>query len=467
MMTRITHPRGSITVPSRHIAPSRLERHVSYMIRSTVDVPTRAEIMYWRKNRVIRPVLLHTDTEVAVEVRVDPLYDLKQQLIEAYAEGQAAEKKLERELDHFLDNLPVEIPVKYAKKEKVALLIAAHNEELVIENTIRSAIRSGQPREHIFVVDDNSNDSTSTLARRLLPHSNVTKVGRSGKGLALMRGTAHFRLTKKYEWVHIADADGSFSDDYFTVLREELNPEHAAVTGYIQSQPGGVIAQCRVYEYALGMEVMRRFQKLFGVIPIIPGATSCFRSDVFEQVDFNAGSMTEDFDVTVQIHRQNLGKIQFVPEISALTQDPKDLKDYIKQVERWNRGFMQVLKRHNLGMKFRAIDSYIAYQLIVSFFYIINFFVFVPYVVLSTQNWAMLAVMFVADVLFTFGMVVGAATATKRWDILGAFPNIYGMRWLNMVLFVKAVFEVFILRRHKLNHGVWSTEGRRYKPTAA
>lgn len=470
-------PRGQVIVPSRQnpavtSAPmaSTRARPVKYERRRSpaVFVPTREQIVYWRKNRVVRPLIVQTSAPAtAIDVYVDPLYELKQQLISAYAEDAAAERKLEGDIDHFLANLPVEVKVKYPKKLKVALLIAAHNEEMVIEHTIRSAIASGQPRAHIYVVDDNSSDATSKLARKLLPRKNVTKVGRSGKGLALMRGTAHFKLTRKYEWVHIADADGSFSTDYFNVLRDELNPDHAAVTGYIRSQPGGIISQCRVYEYALGMEIMRRFQKLFGVIPIIPGATSCFRSDVFEQVDFNSGSMTEDFDVTVQIHRRKLGKIQFIPEISALTQDPKDLNDYIKQVERWNRGFMQVLKRHNLGMQPTAIDTYIAYQLIVSFFYIVNFFVWVPYVVFVTQNWVTLAIMFVADVLFTFGMVVGAAAASRRWDILNAFPNIYGMRWLNMALFVKAVFEVFILRRHKLNHGVWATEGRRYQPTTA
>jgi cellulose synthase/poly-beta-1,6-N-acetylglucosamine synthase-like glycosyltransferase len=401
----------------------------------------------------------------------DPYELLKLQLVEEYGSEHETHTKLEAELDEFIEQVMVEdadANVEAAQpREKVALLIAAHNEELVIENTIRSAIRSGQPREHIYVVDDNSTDATSKLARGLLPRKNVKKVGRSGKGLALMRGTAHFNLTKRYEWVHIADADGSFSADYFDVLKRELDPSHAAVTGYIKSQPGGIISQCRVYEYTIGMEMMRRFQTLFGVIPIIPGATSCFRSDVFEKVDFNAGSMTEDFDVTVQIHRQKLGKIQFVPGITALTQDPKDLGDYVKQVERWNRGFMQVMQRHNLGMRLGKIDAYIAYQLAVSFFYAVNFFIFVPAIIFATGNWVALAVMFVADVIFTFSMVVAAASASKRWDILSAFPNIYAMRWLNMYLFFKAVFEVFILRRHKLKHGIWGTEGRRYKPTMA
>lgn len=443
-------PRQALIVPERATALLITPRRASALPTRPTPTPVLIQLSPKKKEIIL------SDFEL-----------LKVQLIE---ETRREHEIYEHELASHIQQLPnkeiIMTNVMKKKRSKVALLIAAHNEELVLENTIRSAIKAGQHKKNIFVVDDNSSDTTSEIARKLIPSENVIKVGRSGKGLALMRGTEHFNLTKRYEWVHIADADGAFSSDYFKVLRSELDPANAAATGYIKSLPGGIISQCRVYEYAIGMELMRRFQNIFGVIPIIPGATSCFRSDVFERVDFNSGSMTEDFDVTVQIHREKMGKIQFIPEMTAFTQDPKDLDDYMKQVNRWNRGFMQVIRRHNLGMKLFAIDSYISYQLFVSFFYIINFALWIPFLVISSGNLALLAVIFVSDVIFTFGMVVAAAGASRRWDILGAFPHIYGMRWLNMALFVKAVVEVFILGKFKVSNGLWDTAGRRYKPTA-
>lgn len=360
-------------------------------------------------------------------------------------------------------------PTKHTPAERhgvLALLIAAHNEEMVIESTLRSALQAGLDRRDIYVVDDNSSDATSRIARSILPKKNVIKVGRSGKGLALMKGRNRFNLCQRYQWIHIADADGVFDPQYFTTLREQVDPESAAATGYIKSLPGGIISQCRAYEYGMGMELMRRFQSAFGVIPIIPGATSCFRADVFAQIDFNSGSMTEDFDVTVQIHRQKLGKIQFIPEAIALTQDPKDLSDYIKQVNRWNRGFMQVMRHHRLGIGLSGIDAYMAYQLFLAAFYILSTFVWLPYIMILTQDWATLAIIFLADVIFAAGMAIAIAGWTKRYDILAAFPFIYAMRWLNMALFVKAIFEVLVLRRYKTSSGVWDTAGRRYKIAA-
>src|SRR5665213_187185 len=121
---------------------------------------------------------------------------------------------------------------------KMALLIAAHNEELVIEQTIHSAIRGGMQKRHIYVVDDNSDDKTGKLARKILGKDNVCRVRRSGKGLALTKAAAKFRLVERYQWIHIADADGGFARDYFYVFRRNLRLKYAVATGYIRSMPG-------------------------------------------------------------------------------------------------------------------------------------------------------------------------------------------------------------------------------------
>lgn len=272
------------------------------------------------------------------------------------------------------------------RKSVMALLIAAHNEELVLEDTLRSAIAAGMKPEHIYVVDDNSNDKTTKIARSVLPRENVTKVNRSGKGLALKKAGIKFRLSERYRWIHIADADGAFATNYFTAFRREIRVKHAAATGYVKSLPGRHVSQYRVFEYTLGMEIHRRFQSMFNVISVIPGPTSCFRSDIFAQVDFANKSLTEDFDVTLQIHRQKLGKIQFIPEAVAYTQDPLTTKDYCKQITRWNRGIMQGVVRYRVGRKLSPIDLYLVSQILQNLLFFVSYFIWVPYLALSGQG---------------------------------------------------------------------------------
>lgn len=343
----------------------------------------------------------------------------------------------------------------------LCLLIAAHNEELVIENTLRSAIDAGLKPEHIYVVDDNSSDPTSKLARAILPRENVMKVRRSGKGLALTKATKKFKLTERYRWVHIADADGAFAPNYFTEFRKNLRVENAAATGYIRSLPGKRVSEYRIFEYTIGMELHRRIQSMFHVIPIIPGPTSCFRSDVFAKVNFANSALTEDFDVTLQIHRQGLGNIQFIPSAVAYTQDPLNTQSFIKQITRWNRGVMQGIKRYGIGKKASPIDAYLTYQLIQGLLLFLNCFVWVPYMMIRGGGGEFLATTFVFDVMLTLFMTILVSAKTKRWDAVSAFPVVYGFKWISLGVFVKAYVEVMILRKFRVTDGVW--DNRRYR----
>lgn len=354
-------------------------------------------------------------------------------------------------------------PSAVQPKPVMCLLVAAHNEELVLATTLRSAIAGGMAREHIYVVDDHSGDRTSEIARSILPHANVFKVGRSGKGLALSRAAAHFKLPKRYRWIHIADADGAFAHDYFAVFRQQLKFGYAAATGYIRSLQGKRISEYRVYEYTVGMELYRRVQALLGVISIIPGPTSCFRADVFEKLDFTNKALTEDFDVTLQIYRLKLGKIQFIPQAVAYTQDPLTIRAFLRQITRWNRGVMQGIVRHKIGRRFSPIDAYLMYQVGQSLLLFLNCFVWVPYMSMGRGGPAFASMTFLLDVLMTFFIVILVAMRTKRWEIISAFPVIYGIKWLSLGVFIKAFFEVVVLRKFRLTTGAWESGTARYQ----
>ena len=348
-------------------------------------------------------------------------------------------------------------------KKVMALLIAAHNEELVIAQTLQSAIATGMKAADIYVVDDNSQDKTSAIARSIVGPKNVVKVRRSGKGLALTKAARKFDLVGNYRWIHIADADGGFAPNYFKIFRKELSNDFVAATGYVRSLPGSNISQYRVFEYTIGMELHRRFQSLAHVVSVIPGPTSCFRSDVFAKVDFANKSLTEDFDVTLQIHRQKLGKILFIPKAVAYTQDPQNLQDFIKQITRWNRGVAQGIRRHKIGKRSQRIDVYLSYQIFQNLLFFINYAVIIPFVAITNHSSEVVAAAFLFDCLVTFALTVLVAIRTQRWDVLSSYPVIYAMRWVTMAVFLKSFFEVFVLRRFKHSDGIWGTAGRRYK----
>ncbi|MEI7818798.1 MAG: glycosyltransferase [bacterium] len=358
------------------------------------------------------------------------------------------------------------IPVELAQKISLALLIPGHNEEIVIQDTINSAVAAGQSLENIFVVDDGSDDKTAKLAIALLGKKNVLSVKRSGKAKAIKQAISKFKIVKRYQWVHIADADSVFDKKYFSEFHKHLNPDkYVAMTGYVQALNGGIVSKFRAYEYTYGQEIMRRFQHMFGVISVIPGPTSCYRTDILDKLDFETQSLTEDFDITLQIHRNKLGAIGFIPSAKTLTQDPKDFADYFKQVSRWYRGFWQGIRDRKIGRRAQKIDVYMGYQIFEAFAYAINFFILMPIIIMTHKSGVGIAITFLLDAAITFTWGAVAAIKHRQIGIIGAFPLIYFFRLVNLFVYVRSFIEIILLRRFR-NHEIgWSTAGRRYKIT--
>jgi cellulose synthase/poly-beta-1,6-N-acetylglucosamine synthase-like glycosyltransferase len=243
------------------------------------------------------------------------------------------------------------------RRRRLALLLPAHNEELILAATINSALAAGQKLEDIYLVDDNSTDRTAIVAHRFLPISNVLSVGRSGKALAVQKAIKYFDLEKRYVWLHVADADSVFGADYFRIYKKSLNArKYSVAVGFVQSLRGNWIAKYRAFSYTYGQHIFRRLQSWLGMITVFPGPITTFKTDIIKDLEFVSDSPTEDFDLTLQVHRKHLGAIKFIPRAVNYTQDPQSLKDFIKQNQRWQRGFFQGVIKYRIGSKLERID---------------------------------------------------------------------------------------------------------------
>jgi poly-beta-1,6-N-acetyl-D-glucosamine synthase len=352
---------------------------------------------------------------------------------------------------------------------KLALLIPGYNEELVISHTIQSALAAGMHKRDIYVVSDASTDKTAAIARELLGDDHVLEVERSGKAGAVRKAVAYFGIIERYIWVHVSDADGIFSPTYFKILKAKLDPaKFVAASGYVQSLPGGLISQFRVYEYTWANTIIRRIQAKLGVITVIPGPTSVLRTDVINKLDFETGSLTEDFDITLQIHRFKLGKIQFIPAAKTYTQDPRTFSDFLVQIKRWYRGYFQGVRTYGVGRSLQRIDAYMSFIMLQTIIYGLELVVGLPLILGITHDVSLLAGFFLGEVLIYFSITLGCALTAKRFDIMAAFPVFYVLRLVNLYVFFLSFVEVILLRGFRGHATGWSTAGRRYAiPDAA
>lgn len=121
---------------------------------------------------------------------------------------------------------------------KVSILIPAHNEEVVIEKTLKAMVRLDYPKDclEVIVINDHSLDKTGEIARKMAARHSFIKVidtvppnAVKGKSTALNEG---FKATTgKYIVVYDADNTPERNAIYHLVIALENDSKAGAVVG--------------------------------------------------------------------------------------------------------------------------------------------------------------------------------------------------------------------------------------------
>jgi poly-beta-1,6-N-acetyl-D-glucosamine synthase len=262
-------------------------------------------------------------------------------------------EKIRKLIYHVLKTPPETNEIKLME---VAALVPAHNEELVIADTLASLSALIRP-SNIFVISDGSNDHTGEIARKHGVNVLEFYPGK-GKAGALEACIKHFEIAKKYKAVVLVDADTRLKRDYFVKALPYFNDSKVvAVAGYASTiwnpeklswrQILFLLHRERVYFLTQRLVKFGQTWGHMGVAPIVPGFASMYRTSILNKVDINpTGLVIEDFNMTFEVHHKKLGKIAHHPSVVAYTQDPDNGRDYFRQVKRWHLGFWQTIKLH-------------------------------------------------------------------------------------------------------------------------
>lgn len=377
--------------------------------------------------------------------------------------------------------------------DRVAVLIAARDEELVIENSIASACAQVEPAQ-VFVASDGSTDATAAVARRM--GANVVElIPNRGKAAALAAAIDHFDLIHRFDVVLLLDADTTLDADYLASgLPPFDDPDVVAVAGRATTSVD-TIPRTRFGRFLLAYReryyVVLQFLLKYGqaarpanVVSIVPGAASMYRTRVLPDIDIAVpGLVIEDFNMTFEVHAKRLGRIAFRPGAAvAHTQDPDSFADYVRQMHRWMLGFWQTVRRHHVrGDRFwGALVLYIA-ELVVSSVVLL---VIVPLIFVTTAAviWtdvsgeagtpaallsqrlpplALVLALWVSDVLLS----ILAAALTGKFAGLRYAPAFPFMRIVDAAMCLRSLVEVY--GRRRVASGIWTSPVRRARDVAS
>ncbi|MFA6250134.1 MAG: glycosyltransferase family 2 protein [Candidatus Shapirobacteria bacterium] len=343
-------------------------------------------------------------------------------------------------------------------KNQVAILIPAYNEELVIESTLSSAVAL-VGKNHVYVVNDGSTDSTASCAKSYTP--NILSIPNGGKANALNSGIRHFQLTDYYKYIFLMDADTRIDPHFLQHalphLKSKAGKKLNGVVGKVCSLGVNWIGKFRIWEYEIAHSVHKRAQSNTNTILVLPGCATLYRSRVFKKFFVPLGTLTEDMDFTFELNRQNQGNFVYEERSLVITQDPRDLRSFLKQIKRWYIGFWQCVHKHHIPWGGQNIDlevALLATEGLFNGFISLALLFTVPMVLFV--NPLILVVPFLFDLfLFFLPTLIWTAATNRNLKLFFYLPHFYFLRLLLSLVFIYTFF-VSLLKRPKSNS--WTTE---------
>lgn len=231
----------------------------------------------------------------------------------------------------------------------VSCVVAGRNEEATIVQAIRTIEDQDYPNIEILIVDDASEDRMFELARPYARQGvvrlvrNRSRRGRSGRAAATNLGV---RLARG-EFIASLDADTTLDRGAIRHLVAQFrDPRVGVVAGnvLVRNPDTNLLTRCQALEYAVGIDLHKRWTHLCGCTQQASGAIGAFRRAAVLELGGWDAELAEDTDVSLRMVKAGW-KIAFAPRAVAFTEVPDRLKVLIKQRTRWDRGTMRTFFR--------------------------------------------------------------------------------------------------------------------------
>jgi cellulose synthase/poly-beta-1,6-N-acetylglucosamine synthase-like glycosyltransferase len=331
-----------------------------------------------------------------------------------------------------------------AYRPGVSVVIAAYNEDKVIERTVQSILNNGYEDLEVVVVNDGSKDRTLEVLTEAFenePRVRIFTQPNRGKSAALN----HAIREARNEVLVALDADTIFRPGTIQYLvRHFSDPKVGAVSGNARvGNRNSWLTRFQSIEYICGFNLDRRALDLLNAITVVPGAVGAWRKSLIVKLGgFGDDTLAEDTDLTLAIRREGY-VIRYEEQAVAYTEAPERTRDLAKQRFRWSFGTLQAAWKHRdatfnpnygyLGML--ALPSIWIFQILLAA--LSPFAEVAMFIALFAGNWRIVVLYYFGLLLLEFFTAVLAYSLerTAPWDLaLLFFQRIYYRQLMYYVL---------------------------------
>ena len=244
-----------------------------------------------------------------------------------------------------------------------AVLIPAHDEELLIAQTVHSVNAIDYPKDKfsVFVVADNCADKTALHASE----AGATVIERTdpvnrGKGHALVTGLKRvFDLQPSVDAIVVVDADTQVDPEFLSAMSQSIVAGECAIQGvYLGSnQHDSWRTELLQLAWSLFNFLRPLGRTTLGFSASLLGNGMCFRADLLKSRNWSAFSITEDIEYGIQLLLAGK-RVAFNQDARVFGQMAKTADQAESQRLRWEKGRLAILKEFATPLIKRSIGQF-------------------------------------------------------------------------------------------------------------
>jgi cellulose synthase/poly-beta-1,6-N-acetylglucosamine synthase-like glycosyltransferase len=240
------------------------------------------------------------------------------------------------------------------KNESIAVLIPCYNEdEPLLEQCLRS-VAGCKGNKTVFLLDDGSiRGMDRKRLKKLCKELNIDAQffdKNRGKRHVLFDGVKV--LGRKYDYVVTIDSDTVLAKDALIKLIAPFQDNNVgATTGNVLllNEKQNLLTRMVGAYYWIGLEVFKQAQSTYGFVVCCSGCIAAYRGNViadiideFAEQEFRGEPCThsEDRYLTNLVLRDG-HLVKYAPEALSYTRTPHTIKGFLKQQQRWKRGYIR------------------------------------------------------------------------------------------------------------------------------
>ena len=244
---------------------------------------------------------------------------------------------------------------KNLPKNRLTIIVPAHNEEKVIANTLTSLKQIDYPQEfvNIVVIADNCKDRTAAIVRSFDMECLVRNdTANPGKGQALAWAFSILLKRNDGDAFVIVDADTIVESNLLAVMNNYLNDGANVIQSYydVLKPANSPMSSLIFLGFTISRNLKYRGRSRLGWSVNLVGNGMCFSRDIIERFGWGAFSISEDLEYQLQLLMNGISVV-FVPETKVYGEMASSFRGSHRQRSRWDIGKYR-LRNHYVPLLF-------------------------------------------------------------------------------------------------------------------